>query len=124
MNIRLQLTCYTSQKLPSKTLNMAVGEGHKVVVLEEIKDTLTQKRGDDADMATIIKTINAVNASIFVCPIVVFQCSKNSKFIPCGLAVWPRRSNNLHCDKFLKVSVVSLDNLAKGAFAEESAQFV
>ena len=57
-----------------KTLNLAVGERHKVVTLKEVKDTLSKQVGDDADMTSIIETVSKMNASVSVFGVICLKC--------------------------------------------------
>lgn len=68
------LTCNASKELPRKTLNLAVGERHKVVTFKEVKDTLSEQVSDDADMTSIIETVSEMNTSVSVVGVVCFEC--------------------------------------------------
>jgi hypothetical protein len=53
-----KLTGYTGKQLSSETLDLAVGKRHKVIGLEEVKDTLSQQIHDDADVTSIIEAVS------------------------------------------------------------------
>jgi hypothetical protein len=69
---RSKRTSNAGKQLTSKALDLTVGEGHETVSLEEVKDTLTQKIHDDTDVASVIKAIPQVDASIPILIIVGF----------------------------------------------------
>jgi hypothetical protein len=62
----LTLTCYTRKELASKILNLTAWKWHKRVAFEKVKDTLTKKVCDNANMVAKVKTVTQVNALISV----------------------------------------------------------
>jgi len=60
------------KQLTSKALDLTVREGHETVALEEVKDTLTQKIHDDADVTPVIEAIPQVDATIPILIIIGF----------------------------------------------------
>ncbi len=67
------LTCNASEELSRKTLDLTIGERHEVVAFEEVKHTLPEQVGDDADMTSIIETVSEMNTSVSVFSIVCFK---------------------------------------------------
>lgn len=67
------LTCNTRQELPSKALNVGVGEGNEAVALEKVEKTEIQQIRDDTDMATVVKAVPEVYTPISVVCIMVPQ---------------------------------------------------
>jgi len=50
------------QQLPGELLNMRSGERVKLVVLEKVIDTHAEELGDDADMITMVESLDQVDA--------------------------------------------------------------
>lgn len=51
------LTSYTRKQLSCEILNLSAGKRHETVALEEIKNTLTQKIGYNANVIAIVEAI-------------------------------------------------------------------
>ena len=51
------LTGYTREQLSCEILNLSAGKRHEIVAFEEIKNTLTQKIGYNADVVAIVEAI-------------------------------------------------------------------
>lgn len=69
-------------------MNLAVGKWNEMVAFEEVKDTLTQKIHDNADMTAIVEAVSQVNAAISVGRIIGFESSKDAKFDAGGVTVF------------------------------------
>lgn len=54
----------TGKELSGKILNLSAGERHENVALQKIKDTLTQKISNNANVIAIVETVAQVNAFI------------------------------------------------------------
>jgi hypothetical protein len=68
------LTCNAGEQLSCKTLNLTVGERHEVVALKEVKNTLSEQVGDDADMASVIETVSKMDTSVSVFGVICLEC--------------------------------------------------
>lgn len=51
------LTGYTCEQLSCEILNLSAGKRHETVALEEIKNTLTQKIGYNANVVAVVEAI-------------------------------------------------------------------
>ena len=61
-----QLTGHTRKQLSRKILDLTAGKRHKPVTLQEIKHTLPEQIGHDADVVPEIETIPKVDALVAV----------------------------------------------------------
>lgn len=61
-----RLTSHTGEELTGKGLDLTAGEGNESVTLQEVKHTLSQKIGDDADMVAEVKTIPEMDTLVAV----------------------------------------------------------
>jgi hypothetical protein len=69
----ISLTGYTGEELPSKVLDLAVGERHKGVALQKIKDTLSQKIHNYTDMVAVVKAVSEVDTAVPVLLVICLQ---------------------------------------------------
>lgn len=122
MNTRIMrriLTSNTGEELSSKALDLAVGKRDEAVALKEVKDALTEKIHDDADVAAVVKAVPKVDASISVLIIIGLEGGENPQFDPGGISVFLHRSDDLDRNEFVVPSVTGLDDLSKSALSKE-----
>ena len=55
--MNLGLTGYTGKKLSGKILDLCTRERHKIIALQKVENTLSQKIGDNADMVAIVEAV-------------------------------------------------------------------
>lgn len=117
-------TSNAGEQLAGKILNLAVGEGHKVVALEEVEDALAKQVHDDAYVAAVVEAIAQVDAPVAVLLVVDLERGEHPEFDLAGIAVLLDRPNDLDGDKLVAMSVLGLDNLAKCALAQQLDHFI
>jgi hypothetical protein len=114
------LTSNASKQLPSKALNLTVGEGHKVVALEEVEDALAKQVHDDANMSLVVEAIPQVYAPVPVMFVVGLQRRQYPKLDLRGVTIFLHRANDLDSDETVAPSVIAgLDHLAECALTEK-----
>jgi hypothetical protein len=59
-------TSYTRKQLTSKILNLTAWKWNEGIAFEKIKDALTQKISDDANVISEIKAVSQVNAFVSI----------------------------------------------------------
>ena len=121
---RGQLTCNAGKQLPSEALNLAIGEGHKAVALEKVKDTLAEEVHDYADMSPVVEAVPQVDASIPVIIIIRLQCGEYPKFDSRGISVFLHRSDDLDRNGRVASSITGLHNFAERALAKQARDLV
>lgn len=118
MQAKDKLTSNTSEQLPGKVLDLAVGKRYEVVALEEVKDALPQKVHDDADVSAVVEAISEMYATIAVLLVVGLQCTQDPEFDLASIAVFLDGANDLDGNALVCASPVnSLDDLAEGALS-------
>lgn len=122
--MRRILTSNTGEELSSKALDLAVGKRDEAVALKKVKDTLTEKIHDDANMAAVVEAVPKVDASVSVLIIVGLEGGENPQFDPGGISVFLHRSDDLDGNELIVPSVTGLDDLAKGALPKEPYDLV
>jgi hypothetical protein len=114
-----KLTGDTRKELAGKLLDMSAGERHKGVALEEIKDALAQKIGDDTDVVAEVKRVSQVDTLVAVVLVVACQSRQDPQLDATSIAVFLHRADDLDGHVGVPPAVVCLYYLAKGALAEE-----
>lgn len=71
-------TCYASEELFRKLLDMRTGKGNKAIGFEKVEDALAVEIGDDADMVPKVKAVSKVDAPVSVVPVVRGQSREDS----------------------------------------------
>jgi len=112
-------TSNARQQLAGKVLNLAVGEGNKVVALEKVEDALAKQVHNYAYVAAVVEAVAQVDASVSVLLVVNLERGEHPKFDLAGIAVLLDRPNDLDGDKLVALSVSGLDNLAKRALTQQ-----
>lgn len=123
-NTTKTLTSHACQQLTGKCQDLAVGEGHKVVVLQKVKHTLPKQIHDNADVATEIEAVPEMNAAISVLLIVCLQGCKYPELDLTGIAVFLHRANDLDGDKLIAFPVLGLYDLAESALTKQLEYFI
>ncbi len=100
-------------------MDLAVGEGHKAVALQEIEHALAEKVHDDADVAAVVEAIAEVDAAVPVLGVVGSQRLEDPEFNLAGLAVLLYGPNDLDGDELLGGLVPCLYDLAKRALPKQ-----
>ena len=113
------LTGHARQELASKALDLAVGERHEVVALQEVEHTGAQKVHHDANVAAVVEAIPQVDAPIPVLLVVGLECLEHSELDSAGISVLLHRANNLDGNKLVAFLVACLDDLSEGTLAEK-----
>lgn len=119
-----QLTSNAGKQLASKALNLAVREWYEAVALKKVKDTLPEQVGNNADVAAVVETVAEMDTPIPVLIVVGFQCGEHTKFYPRCIPVFLNRPDDFDCHCLVSSSILGLDNLSKGALAEQSSDLV
>lgn len=117
-------TSNAGEQLAGKVLNLAVGEGHKVVALEEVEDALAKQVHNYAYVAAVVEAVAQVDASVAVLLVVDLERGEHPQFYLASIAVLLDRPNDLDGDKLVAMSVLGLDNLAKRALAQQLDHFI
>ncbi len=104
--------------MASETLDLAVGEGDKVVALEEVKDTLTQEIHDDTDVAPEVEAVAKMDAPVPVLIVVCLKSGEYSKFDSRCISVLLDRPDDFDSDRPVSSTVSGLDNFAERPLTE------
>ena len=112
-----KLTCYACEQLASKVLDLTVWEWDEGVALEEVKDTLSKKVHNDANVAAIIEAVSKVYTSIPVLRIVCFEGRQNPQFNPRSISVLLNGSDDLDSNQLVPPLVLGLDHFSKSSLA-------
>lgn len=117
-------TSNAGEQLAGKVLNLAVGEGHKVVALKKVEHALTKQVHNYAYVAAVVEAVAQVDASVAVLLVVDLERGEHPQFDLASIAVLLDRPNDLDGDKLVAMSVLGLDNLAKRALAQQLDHFI
>ena len=98
-------------------MNLAAGERHETVSLEEIKHTLTKQICHDTDMVAIIETVSQMDTLISVLFVIRGQSGQHSKFDSRCIAVLLDGADNLDCAAGFALLVKRFNHLAKGTLS-------
>ena len=114
-----QLTGNTRKQLPSKALNLAVGEWHEAVSFEEVEHALAQQVHDDADVVPEVKAVPKMYTPVPVLLVVRLERLENSKLDLARISILLHGANDLDGDQLIASPVVGLDDLAEGTLAKQ-----
>ena len=117
------LTCYAREKLTSKTLDLTIREGHKVVALEEIEHAAAEQVHDNADMSSVVEAVSEVDASVTVVFVVLPQSLEHTQLYPRGVSILLHGPDDLDSDELIPLLIVRLYDLAECALAEKFNHF-
>ena len=73
--------------MPCKGLNVRAGKGHKAACFEKVEDRQAEEGCDDADVASPVKTIAELDASIAVVLVGGSKCLEDSQFDAASISV-------------------------------------
>jgi hypothetical protein len=113
----LDLTGNTSEKLPSKALDLTVWEWDKSIALEKVKDALAKEIHDDANVPTEIEAVSKMYASVAVLVVICLECRKNSQLDFGRIPVFLDRSNDLDGHVLLAIDIMRKDNFTESALS-------
>lgn len=105
--------------MPGKALYLTVGEGHKLIALEEVENALAQQIHDDADVPSVIKAITEVDTSIPILRVIRFQGSEHPQLDSRSIPIFLDGADDLDGHQLVLPPIGCLDDLAKGTLTEE-----
>lgn len=118
------LTSDAGKQLTSKGQDLTVGEGHKIVLLQEVKHALPKQIHDDANVATEIEAVPQMNATVPILLVVRLQGCQHPQFNLTRVSVLLYGADDLYRDKLIAPLVLCLYNFAESALAKELDDFV
>lgn len=75
-------------------------------------------------MASVVKTVSKMYASVAVLLVICLEGSKNSKFNFTGVPILLNRANDLDGDVGAASSVISLNDFAKRALSQQTVDLI
>jgi hypothetical protein len=113
------LTSYARKELSGEALNLRAGKWHKSISLEEVKDTLSQKIRDNADVIPEVEGITQMDAFVSVGLVVQRQGRENSQFNARCITVLLHGAYYLDGTLCLSFLVKRLHDFPKGSLAQK-----
>lgn len=113
------LTSYTRKELPGKVLDLAAGERHEAVALEEVKDALSQQIRHDANVISIIETIPQVDALVSIGLVVGGKSGQYPQLDPGRVPILLDRTNDLDRAPSFALFIIGLHHLSKRALSKQ-----
>jgi hypothetical protein len=113
------LTSYTRKELSGETLDLRAGKWHKSISLEEVKDTLSQKICDNADVVSEVEGITQMDAFVAVGLVVQRQSGENPQFNARCITVLLHGAYYFDGTLCLSFLVKCLHDFPKGSLAQK-----
>lgn len=107
------LTGNAGEELAGKVLDLAVGERHKTIALEEVEHALAEKIHDDADVPSVIEAVPEMNTPVPVLGVVGSERLEDPELDLARFPVLLYRANDLDSDKSVVDLVPGLYDLAE-----------
>ena len=116
---RGERTRNTGEELPGKALDLTVRKWHKCVAFQEVKNALPKKVHDYTDVASVVKAITKMYASVSVFVVVCFEGRKDPQLYSRSISVLLHGSDDLDGDKLVSLLIMGLNDLTKGPLAKK-----
>lgn len=122
--IGYELTSNTGEELFSKVLDLAAREGHELICLEKVEDTLPEQIGNNTDVISKVEGVAKVYTLISIEFVVVGESLQNTEFYLRCIAVFLNRPDDFDCYSSFFAIVIGFYHLPKGALPQLTDGFV
>ena len=116
-----RLTCDTGKELSCKLLNVTARKRDELVALQKVKDALAEQIGHDADVVLVVEGVSEVDALVPIWLVVLGEGGEDAQLDARSVSVLLHRADNLDGDVCRSLVIPGLDDLAKGALAQQAA---
>ena len=113
------LTRNARKELTGKVLYLAVGEGHEIVALQEVKHALAEEVHDDTYMASEVEAVPEMDATVSVLLVIRLERCQDSEFDLARIPILLYRSDDFDRNQLVTSPVLGLDDFAECSLAKE-----